>query len=240
MNKLKPALIAIFFLSLINFTITKAFIDIDLKTRELIKGNSHKWIIIDGAGIGIILNSGKESENTIESNFNKLTNAHGQIIQSDKKCKGNLAYFNGSLLDLETPENSCGFGRVVKFKEASQLLQRLSNLLLLQEKIRISLHGEKTDIDLIKKDTFKCVKELSLLVKEIKANKFEGTYHNKEGIIQNLNGAIKSNLNTIKELNFIQKNKEYNNERIKQSFKEVSEAYDFEIAAIKKATNREL
>lgn len=241
MNKLKSALIALTFLSLIHNLTANAFIDktvFDLKTKELIKGNSHKWIIVDGAGIGIILNSSKESESIIDSNFNKLTNAHGQIISTDKKCKGNLAYFNGSLLDLETPKSNCGFGRIIKFKEASPLLQKLSNLLLLQEKIRINFHSQKSDIDLIRKDTFKCIKELSLLVKEIKANKFEGTSHNKEGIIQNLNSAIKSNLNAIKELNFIQKGK-YDKERVKQSFKELSEAYDFEIAAIKKTISRE-
>lgn len=238
MNKLKPALITLTLLSLIHHPIANAFIDIDLKTKELIKGNSHKWIIVDGAGIGIILNSSKESENIIDSSFNKLTTAHGQI-SIDKKCKGNLAYFNGSLLELEAPKNNCGFGRVVRFKDATPLLQKLSNLLLLQEKIRINFHNQKTDIDLIKKDIFKCIKELSLLVKEMKANKFEGTYHNKEGIIQNLNSAIKSNLNAIKELNFIQKNKESDNERVKQSFKELSEAYDSEIAAIKKTTSVE-
>lgn len=237
MNKLKPTLIILIFSSLVHYPIANAFIDIDLKTKELIKGNSHKWLIIDGVGIGIIINSNKESANIIDSSFNKLTNAHGHIIEIDKKCKGNLAYFKGSLLDLETPRNNCGFGHVIKFKEASPLLQKLSSLLLLQEKIRINFHNQKSDIDLTKKDTFKCIKELSSLVKDIKSNKFE-EIHNKEGIIQNLNSAIKSNLNAIKELNFIQKGK-YNKERVKQSFKELSEAYDSEILCIKKIVNKE-
>lgn len=218
-----------------------AFIDkseLDLKVKELIKGNSHKWIILDGAGVGIVLNSSKESENIIDSHFNKLTNANGQIVSPDSKCKGKLSYFSGSLLDLETPKSPCGFGHVIKHKEASTLLQKLSDILLLQEKIRLELHGQKTDIDSLKKEIFKSIKELSSLVKEIKASKFEKINHGKEGIVLELNNAISANLASIEKLNKVQKNTS-NTSLIKESFKKLSEAYDSEVRTIDKVIKAE-
>jgi hypothetical protein len=198
---------------------------LDTKTKELIKGKSKKWIIIDGVGIGLIINSSKESENIIDQKLNQITNAHGKINPPDSICMGKLNYFKGSILDIFSGETiDCGEGRVIKYENASPLLQKLSNLLLLQERIRSNIHNPKTDLNLINKDIFKSVKELSSIVKKIKAGDYGKI--NKESIIQGLNEAIKLNLSSVQQIQ--------RKEKIDIIFKSLSQAYDKQVSVINK------
>ncbi len=225
-------ILSISFVLLFVTTITVSAKDLD---TAVFLNKSQRWIIVDGGGVGIVLNSKRGTEHIIDSSINEITNAHGEIVFNNKTCEGNLGFFNGSFFDLGLPKSNCGWGHVVKFEEASPLLQKLSSILLLQERIRIKFHDRKNNLEFIKKDIFKSVKEVSSLIKKIKKNEFGEVIHEKEGIIESLNSSIKQNLNSIENINKFQTN-ELNLDLLKETSKNLSNAYDYELKAIKKIT----
>ncbi len=91
---------------------------------------STKYFFIDGDGSGIQIYSGADSPLKIPMTINSTTIADGIINEPNSDCNGSNLHFNGTISNFSDPDpTGCGWGHVVTFKELSERLSLISDII---------------------------------------------------------------------------------------------------------------
>ena len=161
---------------------------------------SNIWIIIDGPGAGVQVQSDTLSGTNIPNNLNSTIQANGNINPPSSDCAGDKSYYNGTLYGQADP-GGCGWGHVVLYSDASSELQTITDALKNEEDARLGLMSDMPDYPGIEYSINRALNFLDFLIKDLNARRKLGIISNKTfkklirqiDSVYNLDSAVKNN-----------------------------------------------
>ncbi len=202
---------------------------------------NNPWIIIDGPGIGIQLEGSSDILiTTIESSINMVSMADGMISEPSDSCIGNKQYYSGTLYGQSSP-GGCGWGHVIRYKDASDELKIITDILKKEESVHFYLN-ELEDIGALEldkqnlEDVLSKIKNLKILLNKNNSytSKTNKNLFRKLDSISNLdNEVLKAYKKSINQAEVTGKNLQFSDQLKKKLDHDLSLAYDLKVKIVK-------